>query len=75
MPDGAIVVNTARGAVVDDDALIEALRSGKLFAAGKSSLAPEQARDVVLGVMNKEQQEVFLKDHECNFAINTLSLW
>ena len=48
--------------------------NGKLFAAGKSSLSPEQARDVVLGVMNKEQQEVFHKEHECNFAINTRGL-
>lgn len=34
MPAGAIVVNTARGNVVDDEALIEALKSGKIAAAG-----------------------------------------
>lgn len=34
LPDGAIVVNTSRGAVVNDDDLIAALRSGKVAAAG-----------------------------------------
>ena len=34
LPEGAIVVNTARGAIIDDEALIAALRSGHLFAAG-----------------------------------------
>lgn len=34
MPDGAVVVNTARGPLVDDTALIDALKSGKVAAAG-----------------------------------------
>jgi len=34
LPDGAIVVNVARGELIDDDALINALKSGKVAAAG-----------------------------------------
>jgi lactate dehydrogenase-like 2-hydroxyacid dehydrogenase len=34
MPEDSIVVNAARGDIVDDDALIAALSSGKLAAAG-----------------------------------------
>ncbi|KMU87583.1 2-ketogluconate reductase [Coccidioides immitis H538.4] len=34
MKDGIIVVNTARGAVMDEEALVQALDSGKVLSAG-----------------------------------------
>lgn len=45
--------------------------NGTLHAVGRNVLSPEQARDLVYGVMNREQQDQFQATHECNFAINT----
>ena len=33
-PDGAILSNTARGDMIDDNAMVEALKSGKIFSLG-----------------------------------------
>jgi D-lactate dehydrogenase len=41
MKPGAVVINTSRGSVIDSRALIEALRSGKIAAAGLDVLADE----------------------------------
>ena len=46
MPDGAIVVNVARGDIVEDNALIAALSSGKLLAAGLDVFAHEPRLDL-----------------------------
>ena len=33
-PDGAILSNTARGDMIDDNAMVQALKSGKIFSLG-----------------------------------------
>jgi lactate dehydrogenase-like 2-hydroxyacid dehydrogenase len=46
MPDGAVLVNVARGSLIDEDAMHDALTSGKLFAAGLDVFRAEPDYDL-----------------------------
>jgi glyoxylate reductase len=59
LPDGAIVVNTARGDIVNDGDLIAALSSGKLAAAGLDVFKGEPNIDP----RYRELENVFLLPH------------
>ena len=59
LPKGAVFINSARGSLVDEEALMAALSSGHLFAAGLDVFAAEPAYDTRL----KEFPNVFLTPH------------
>lgn len=59
LPERAILVNTARGALVDEDALIDALKSGQLFAAGLDVFCTEPGGYPQLAVLDN----VFMLPH------------
>lgn len=67
LPPQAIVVNLSRGDVVDDDALIAALQSGRLFAAGLDVFRGEPAIDPRYAAM----PNVFLTPHIGSATIET----
>lgn len=67
MPKGAVLVNAARGSLVDEDALIAALSSGHLFAAGLDVFRKEPDFDTRLA----ELPNVFLMPHMGSATLET----
>jgi len=67
MPDGAVLVNTARGALVDEAALIAALKSGKISAAGLDCFVTEPGGNPALSA----HDNVFMLPHIGSATVKT----
>jgi len=67
MPDGAVLVNTARGALVDEDALLGALATGKIAAAGLDCFVTEPGGNPAFAA----HENVFMLPHIGSATVQT----
>lgn len=67
LPEGAIFVNSARGSLVDEDALLEALSSGRVGAAGLDVFQREPGYDTRLNACDN----TFLLPHIGSATVET----
>ncbi|MBI1213456.1 MAG: hydroxyacid dehydrogenase [Alphaproteobacteria bacterium] len=68
MKDGVVIINTARGSLIDSRALIQALRSGKVAAAGLDVLPDEplirEEAELICSIFcNKHDLRDLVADH------------
>jgi phosphoglycerate dehydrogenase-like enzyme len=65
MKEGSYLVNTARGELVDSEALVEAIRSGKLAGAGLDCVAgePVSADNVILKAEKAVEDKIVYSCH------------
>jgi D-lactate dehydrogenase len=74
---GSLIINTARGGLIETPALISALKSGQLAGAGLDVLEEEgfvkdEVHMLALGHPNEEQLKTILADHELMYMDNVL---
>jgi lactate dehydrogenase-like 2-hydroxyacid dehydrogenase len=67
LPDGAVMVNTARGALVDEDALLAALASGKIAAAGLDCFVTEPGGNSAFS----RHENIFMLPHIGSATVQT----
>lgn len=76
MKKGSILINTARGEVVKNEALLEALKSGQIAAAGLDVLAPEPVKEdnIVVKAMKNDSElaeKIVLAPHIAGLTVQT----
>ena len=70
MKDGVFVINTSRGAVIDEAALVEALRSGKVRGAGLDVMEQEP---LPLDSPLREMDNVTLTPHVASYSVESVA--